>query len=151
VRFKYRLQAQGGHYVTAASCLDKLVIGKTGHDTSATAAAELRATIALLIRSESSPALHVSYRDMPPGTNIQLLDYQNQPLKILRRVIVSGDPTTRREDMPASVAGSGSETFETSGPGYYRVEATFRLNASVTGNANDRKESEASISVAVAP
>lgn len=151
VRFNYRLRAQGGHYVTAARCLDKLIVDKTGHDTSATAAAELKARIAVLIRSESSPNLHISWQEVPPGTNIQVLDYRNQPLKIPRRVIVRGDPTTILEDMPASIAGSGSETFETRGPGQYYVDATLQLNASVTGNADEPKEGNASIRVAVAP
>jgi hypothetical protein len=68
-----------------------------------------------------------------------------------REEIVNGDQVTRYEDLPASVAGSGSTTVATKGPGLYHVEVSFRLNASVTGNINDSGQRSASIRVTAAP
>lgn len=152
LRFNYDVKASGGHYVTAAACVGDTVMGKTGHDTSGTATADLKATVFVLLRSESSPALTVAYADMPPEAKIQMYDYQSRRLQIARRETFNGDTVIRRSDTPASVSGNGSVTVETHGPGLYRVEVSFRLNASVTGNVDaTTQQQSASVKVTVAP
>ena len=91
--------------------------------------------MSVLLRSETTPALNVSYVDMPPGTEIQVYDFQNQRLL----------------DMPGSVSGSGSVTAKTRGAGLYRSEVSFRLNKSVTGNVDAAQQASASLKVTVAP
>lgn len=149
VRFSYRLKAHGGHYATAAQCIGKTVIGKTGHDTTATATAEMRSTIFVLIRSDKSPSMRVEYEDMPPDTQIKVIDWRSEPLMTARREFRNGDWTTVRTPVLATVSGGGSQTVETHGPGYYRVETTVRLDAAVTGNSGEAKEKAASVRVSL--
>jgi hypothetical protein len=147
VRFNYRIEAAGGHYVTAAGCEPGSAI-KTGHDTSATASAELMATIYVILRADTPP-LRVTYDNVPNGTNIRLVNWQGRPLQVMRTEFRSGERIVRLENMPAAVSGSGSEAFSPMAPGYYRLEARFQLNASVTGNADDVRTDTASIRVAL--
>lgn len=149
LRFSYDLRAEGGHYVTKAACVGDTVIGKTGHDTTATATAELIATVFVLLRSEDRPPLNVSYSDMPEGAKIEMYDWQSKRLQTPRTEFVRGDRVTRYEDTPPTVSGTGSMTVATRGPGLYRVEVTLRLNSSVTGNANENKPSMATLHVTV--
>ena len=142
-KFTYKIQAAGGHYATAASCVLGQVIGKTGHDTTATAEAELSAVIYVILRSDSPPPLRVTYNDFPAGSNVRLVDWHSQPLQVIKQGLIKGDRVTTLENMPESVSGSGSEAFSTHGPGYYRLEAKFHLSSSVTGNSNDEKISTA--------
>lgn len=148
VRFSYKISAQGGHYETVATCPLGQPVGTTPHDTTATAEAELTATIYVIVRSERPPPLRVSYSNMPEGTNIRLVDWHNQPIKIMKRTFVNGDTVRRFESAPNAVKGSDSELFEaTSGPGYYRVEARFHLSASKSGNSSGAQSETASLRV----
>jgi hypothetical protein len=151
LRFDYNVRAEGGHYATAATCPADLPVGKTGHDTTATASAELRATIFVLLRADDPPPLTVSYSDMPADTRIEMFDYQSRKLQVAIRRTVNGDQVTTYEDPPAVVSGGGRTTVATRGPGLYRIEASFRLNASVTGNADDTKQKSASLRVSLNP
>lgn len=151
LRFEYDLRAEGGHYATAAACAGDVLIGKTGHDTTGTASAELRATVFVLLRSDDTPPLTVSYSDMPPGSRIEMYDYQSRKLQVATRRTINGDQTTVYEDPPAIVSGGGTTTVVTRGPGLYRVEASFRLNASVTGNAGDKLGTSATLRISTAP
>ncbi|WP_024508362.1 hypothetical protein [Bradyrhizobium sp. ARR65] len=80
-----------------------------------------------------------------------MYDYQSRKLQVATRRTINGDQTTVYEDPPAIVSGGGTTTVVMRGPGLYRVEASFRLNASVTGNANDTKQKSASLRVSTTP
>ncbi|MBP1184203.1 hypothetical protein [Methylobacterium sp. PvR107] len=144
LRFTYTVAAGGGHYVTTAGCLAGHVVGKTGHDTSATATADMTGVVAVMVRSEGTPVLRVSYANLPTGTTVRVVDWRNEPLH------------------PAGVQGPGgtgpvivqsqeqSETrFQTRGPGIYRVETTFQLDVSVGGNVGNRKTATGDVKVSV--
>jgi hypothetical protein len=151
LRLSYHLQAKGGHYVTKAACVGPLVVGKTGHDTTATATAEVRGTILLMLRANSRAPLKVSHSNLPPDSQIDVRDWKGQRLQIARKEFIKGDEVTKREDFPSRVSGDGSYDVGTTGPGLYRIEVSFQLNASVTGGAFENKEQTASISVSLAP
>jgi hypothetical protein len=148
LKFQYNIRAGGGHYATAASCVAGQVIGKTGHDTTAIAGAEMKGTIFVLIRSDNHPNIHVSFSDMPLGAQIQILNFRNERLQTLtRRPLPQGDSTIVREDMPATVQGGGEFNLPTQGAGLYRVETTFQVSNSVTGNDDKVQERAAAVRV----
>src|SRR6266508_645458 len=143
VNFSYKLMGEGGQYETAERCRsDGGATKKTTHETSATASADMTVSIFVLIRTRSAPNLRVDYGDMPPSAAIQVVNWKNERLKTVRTEYVSGDRVRRRENMPDTVSGSGSNVFETSGPGLYRVEAKLRLNQTVTGAGKDQKSNK---------
>ncbi|OHV17213.1 hypothetical protein BK022_06940 [Methylorubrum extorquens] len=100
--------------------------------------------VAVMVRSEGTPVLRVSYANLPTGTTVRVVDWRNEPLH------------------PAGVQGPGgtgpvivqsqeqSETrFQTRGPGIYRVETTFQLDVSVGGNVGNRKAATGDVKVSV--
>lgn len=141
LRLSFDIEAHGGHYVTAAGCALGKVVGKTGHDTSATASADLTGTIFIIARSQKSPLLRVTWRDMPAtGAVIKALDWQNEPLKDAKGSAVVG---------PISASGNGSQDYETRGPGLYRVDIRIELNASVGGNVDRASRQTADLTVGI--
>jgi hypothetical protein len=151
LKFRYRIRAGGGHYATAATCVAGQVIGKTGHDTTAIAGAEMKGTIFVLIRSDDHPNIRV-VTDMPKDgrAQIQILDFRNERLQIsTRRPLPLGDSTVVREDMPAIVQGASEFNLETRGAGLYRIETTFQVSDSVTGNDEQVREIAAGVRVVI--
>jgi hypothetical protein len=141
LRFTYDIAAAGGHFVTAAGCPLGQVVGKTGHDTSATAAADLVGTISVLVRSDESPNLQVTWNDMPPdGATMRVVDWRNEPLRDMSEHPIVG---------AFNASGQGSKNFATRGPGVYRVETRIQLGGSVSGNTNDTKRQTADVSVGI--
>jgi hypothetical protein len=150
LKFQYHIRAAGGHYATAAGCVAGQVIGKTGHDTMAIAGAEMKGTIFVLLRSDNHPNIRLSYSDMPIGAQLQVLNFRNERLQVTtRRPLPGGDFTIVREDLPATVQGGGDFNLATQGAGLYRVEATFQISDSVTGNDNRVQEKVASVRVMI--
>jgi len=88
---------------------------------------------------------------MPADTRIEMYDYQNRKLQVATRRTVNGDQVTTYADPPAIVSGGGSTTVATRGPGLYHIEASFRLDPSVTGNSDDTKQKSASLRVSLNP
>jgi len=140
LRLSYDIEAHGGHYVTAAGCAFGEVVGKTGHDTSATASADLAGTVFVIVRAEKSPPLRVTWNDMPPGATIQALDWHNEPLRDAKGSAVVG---------PIAPSGDGGQDYETRGPGLYRVEIRVQLNASVGGNDDSTSHQTADLTVGI--
>jgi hypothetical protein len=150
LKFQYNIRAGGGHYATAAGCVAGEVIGKTGHDTTAIAGAEMKGTIFVLLRSDNHPTIRLSYSDMPAGAQIQVLNFRNERLQTAtRRPLPGGDFTIVREDMPATVQGGGEFNLATQGAGLYRVETSFQISDSVTGNDVKVQDKAASVRVTV--
>ena len=150
LKFSYRIRASGGHYATAATCIANQVIGKTGHDTTAIAGAEMKGTIFVLMRSDNHPTIRVDFSDMPPGAQIQILNFRNDRLQMAtRRPLPGGDFTIVRENTPATVQGGGEFNLETQGAGLYRVETTFQISNSVTGNDDKVQEKTAAVRVTI--
>jgi len=148
VNFSYSLTGAGGQFQTAEQCGSVGSATKqTALETYATASADMTVAVFVLMRTRSAPKLRVDYGDMPPSSTIQVLNWKNERLKTLHTEYVRGDRVTRREDMPATVSGTGSNLFETSGPGLYRVEAKLRVHGAVTGASEDQKSSVASVRV----
>jgi hypothetical protein len=139
LQMTYNIAASGGHYVTAAACAAGVVIGKTGHDTGATASADLIGTISALVRSEDSPILRVEWQKMPQsGAEIRILDWNGENLS---------DPKTGEPIRPISAEGNGGLDVATRGPGVYRVETRMQLNSSVNGNSNSTQSETAEVTV----
>lgn len=131
--FSYRVLAQGGHYATVAKCVAGQWIGKTGHDTTATATAELRGKATIILRADFPPPLKIEFDRLPSGAALRLVDWAGRPLKTPRTATVNGDKTTVYDDIPKTIEGSGSFIVAPHGPGVYLFEATFRLAQTKTG------------------
>jgi hypothetical protein len=89
----------------------------------------------------------VAYERLPEGTNMRVVDWQGDPLRTPRETIIRGDRTTVYEDIPASLSGSGEFAVATHGAGVYRVETTFHLSASVTGQTKTEQSDAAVVQI----
>lgn len=147
VRLAYQLVTGGGHYATAAGCFAGNPIGITGHDTTTSASMELRATIPVILRDSSVPSMRVSYSNFPPDSRLEVFDWRSKRLQTAKKETIKGDTATKYEDFGPNVSGTGSATLGTYGPGVYRVEVTFALNAAATGSGKERRNQEASLRV----
>jgi hypothetical protein len=137
--FSYKINTHGGHYVTAASCLQKLVIGKTGHDNTANASVNLKGTIYVTIRSEETPNLKISWEKMPPKgiATLKVTDWNGEPLL---------DKEGKLQGA-ISATDDGDAVLQTRGPGIYRVQTSVTLEDSIDGQQGRDQSAEASVAV----
>ncbi|MER9895575.1 hypothetical protein NKJ40_26525 [Mesorhizobium sp. M0119] len=141
IRLSYDIAAHGGHYVTVAGCVLGQVVGKTGHDNSASASADLIGTISVITRSENSPVLRVTWQNMPKtGGEIRVLDWNNEPLRDSKSEQIVG---------PITAAGDGGQDLQSRGPGLYHVETRIQLSSSVGGNDDKTQQQSADVTADV--
>jgi hypothetical protein len=110
----------GGHYATAASCAFGGT-GWTGHDTVASATANLWGQIRVTARSDADQDLKVDYENVPGNATFRVSDPAGAAIN---PVGAAG--------MPA-ILGTGSLTFRVSQAGVYLVRLEMLASPSTQG------------------
>lgn len=134
LEFRYSLTSQGGHYVTAATCAAGIVLGKTGHDTTATASVQINGAILATVRSEGTTILTVKYTDASDGAQIRVINWVNQPLPL-------SDDRAKNVGASIPISGSGALQFKAPGAGVYRIETLVADSVAGTGHAGRQQSS----------
>ncbi len=129
LRFEYSAAAQGGHYVTAVSCLGDLPVGLTGHDTSAEAHLELASELEFSI---AAPALSLVWSGMPQSGAAVVLTRDGQTLNQQR------------------ITGGGRQKLSIPDAGKYRLNTTISVDLKSRGTCCGLSQS-ANATIEIAP
>ena len=116
------VSVHGGHYATAASCAVG-GIGWTGHDTAASATANLWGQIRVTARSDADQDLRVDYGNVPANATLRVSDPTGAALNPVGGAGMAG------------VSGSGTLNFRVSQAGVYLVRLEILTSPSVQGGA----------------
>jgi hypothetical protein len=112
LRFEYAIEAQGGHYRTAAMCLGDNPVGLTGHDTTAVAEAELNGVI-----------------DFEPTGNTIAVTWKSMPSQGARfRVVRQGEEIANTD-----IHDSGQVVLKSLPPGAYQLTSNVLVRLRNTG------------------
>lgn len=133
------ISVHGGHYATAASCAFGGT-GWTGHDTSASATANLWGQIRITARNDGEQDLKLDYTGVAPNSTLHVSDTTGTALSPAGGGAVG------------SLAGAGSLTFRVNQAGVYLVRLETLASASTQGGAGVAQDnSTARIKVALEP
>ncbi len=104
VRFDYALNAQGGHFRTAATCAGPIAVGITGHDTDASSSVELVGSVTFKPKSNAD-AVRITWKDLPTtGARLALegVPLTNEGGQTVKELTVSGSGS-KSIKLPANI------------------------------------------------
>jgi hypothetical protein len=129
---------RGGHYATGGCVTTGILLGRSGHDTGVSGQYTFNGLTHATVRSDNARLLMVDYSGLPNGSTIEVHDPQGRAL-----------PTNGSQQAASVVSGTGSLTYNISGPGVYLVSLSSRVTQVVNGAGTAQMSTAGTVSVRV--